>query len=210
MVREQDTLVNPFGMDEDCTNCSALCERRQSIVHGYGDVGADFMFIGVAPTEGPDRTGVPFTGDEAGERVLSILRRLGLCGSPVDATEPELENVFLTALTRCRHPERAPTDEEIRNCDPFLNAEIRSINPEILVPVGQRALSTLGVEYTTTAADELSIEDSHATSIRGRGFELVPLADPAFLDDNQAQAFVEHFSSLMASDYRQTKGRRKR
>lgn len=206
----QDDLANPFGMDEDCQHCQTLCETRDTIAHGYGDAVADFLFVGAAPTAGANQTAVPFTGDEAGRRVLSILRRLGLCASPTDATEPELHNVFLTLLTRCHHSERPPTDDELRNCEPFFNAELRTINPEIIVPVGQRALSTLGVEYTTTPVTELTIEDHHATSIRGRGFELVPLADPASLTDEQTQSFVEYMSSLMAGDYRQTKGRRER
>lgn len=210
MDPQQDQLSNPFGMDPDCTNCPELCSSRSTVVHGYGDVTADFLFVGEAPTAGADTTGHPFTGDEAGETVLSILRRLGLCPDPADSEAPDLENVFLTNLTRCHHPDRSPTDEELRNCDPFLNSEIRMINPEILVPVGQRALSTLGVEYTTTPAAELSMAEHHATSIRGRGFELVPLADPQTIDDDGIQAFVEHFSELMASDYRQTKGRRER
>lgn len=210
MDPQQDQLSNPFGMDPGCTNCPELCSSRSTVVHGYGDVTAEFLFVGEAPTAGADATGHPFTGDEAGETVLSILRRLGLCSSPADSNEPDLVNVYLTNLTRCYHPDRGPTDEELRNCDPFLNSEIRMINPEILVPVGQRALSTLGVEYTTTPAEDLSMADHHATSIRGRGFELVPLADPETIDDAEIQAFVEHFSELMASDYRQTKGRRER
>lgn len=55
-------------MDTDCTNCSGLCETREQVVHGYGDVGAEFLFVGEAPTAAAERTGVPFTGDEAGRR----------------------------------------------------------------------------------------------------------------------------------------------
>ena len=42
---DQETLSNPFGMDESCRNCPALCETRDSVVHGYGDVTADFVGI---------------------------------------------------------------------------------------------------------------------------------------------------------------------
>ncbi|EMA44430.1 uracil-DNA glycosylase family protein, partial [Halobiforma nitratireducens] len=113
-------------------------------------------------------------------------------------------------LTRCRDPDRVPTDEEIGNCEPYLNAEIRSINPEVLIPVGERALAELGTEYTTTPAEELSLPEAHATTIRGRGFALVPMLEPRQQTDEQTQAWLEHFAALMASDYRQTKGRRER
>jgi len=206
----QEQLSNPFGMDEECRNCPELCETRSTIAHGYGDVGADFLFVGEMPSAGADRTGVPFTGDEAGRHLLGMLRRLGLCGSQPDSEEPELANAFLTYLTRCRHPDRAPTDEEIVRCEPYLNAEIRMINPEILVPVGERALAEIGAEYTTTSVEELDVVEDHGDRIRGRGFEIVPMIAPEKQTDEQTQMFVEAFSELMATDYRQTKGRRGR
>ncbi|OIB56886.1 uracil-DNA glycosylase [Natrialba sp. SSL1] len=203
-------------MDEECRNCPALCETRTQVVHGYGDVGADFLFVGERPTEAADETRVPLVArppaaDTDSETDLRrILERLALCDATSPADRPALENVYLTNLTRCRDPERPPTDEEIGTCEPYLNAEIRMINPEILIPVGERALTELGTEYTTTPADELTLPDAHATTIRGRGFELVPMIDPREQSQDQTQAWVEHFASLMASDYRQTKGRQER
>ncbi|MFC7046257.1 uracil-DNA glycosylase family protein [Halobacteriaceae archaeon GCM10025711] len=210
MDANQETPFNPFSMDEDCTNCPGLADARERVVHGYGDVGADFLFVGETPSAATERTGVPFTGDAAGERLQSILGRLGLSASPPDAAEPDLDNVFLTYLARCRHPDRPATDDEVATCEPYLNAEIRMINPEILVPVGQRALAELGTEYTTTRAEDLDVAAQHATEIRGRGFELVPMVHPAEQSDEQTEVFVESFSALLGRDYRQTKGRRGR
>ena len=202
----QDDLANPFGMDEDCTNCD-LCERRERVVHGYGDVGADFLFVGDGPDGAAEAAGVPFGRDEAFGRVL---QRLGLRRVDDDPDEPALANVFLTCLTRCHHPERPATDDEVGTCEPYLNAEIRMINPEIIVPVGERALAEIGTEYTTTPAAELDLYEQHGEAIRGRGFELVPMIPPREATDEQVQTFVERFAALMASDYRQTKGRRER
>jgi uracil-DNA glycosylase family 4 len=210
MDANQQTASNPFGMDADCENCPALCETRERVVHGYGDVGADFLFVGEAPGPGADRTGVPFTGDERGEALQDVLGRLGLNSSLPSAEAPEIDNAFVTYLARCREPERPPTDGEIGTCEPYLNAEIRMINPEILVPVGERALTEIAAEYTTSPADSFALPDAHATTIRGRGFELVPMVDPAELSADRKRAFLDHFESLMARDYRQTKGRRSR
>ncbi|PSQ18898.1 uracil-DNA glycosylase [Halobacteriales archaeon QS_8_69_26] len=210
MDARQDSPENPFGMDEDCRNCPALCETRSRVVHGYGDVGADFLFVGEQPGPEADETGIPFAG-EADRGLWRALYRLDLCSDPAAGhAERGIDNAFLTHLTRCRDPERGPTDEEIRNCDPFLTAEIRMINPEILVPVGERALATIAAEYTTTPAEEFSLPDDHARTIRGRGFEIVPTVDLQSADDETYEAFVEAFSELMDRDYRQTKGRRSR
>ncbi|MCT9096643.1 uracil-DNA glycosylase [Haloarchaeobius sp. HME9146] len=206
MDANQDDLANPFGMDENCENCD-LCGPRERVVHGYGDVGADFLFVGERPSADAEHAGVPFARDET---FLSILRRLMLCRADSDPDEPELANVFVTYLTRCRDPERAPTDEEIATCEPYLNAEIRMINPEVIVPVGERALAEIATEYTTTAAEKFDVYDDHGERFRGRGFELVPMIAPDEQDEDETQTFVEAFAKLMASDYRQTKGRRSR
>jgi uracil-DNA glycosylase len=81
------------------------------------------------------------------------------------------------------------------------------INPEIIVPVGQRALSALAFQYTTKSADDLDIAELHATTVRGRGFELLPMLAPADQSAAETEAFVERFADLLGTDYRQTKGR---
>jgi len=204
----QESQSNPFGMDEDCRRCESLCETRRRVVHGYGDVDADFAFVGEAPTRAADEGAVPFARHE-GRTLFDLLSDVGRCPDP-DADRPGLIDVYLTTLTRCRHPDRAPTDDEVRNCDDYLTAEVRMINPEILVPVGERALDHLVAEYTTHDPADYDILDDHATRIRGRGFELFPTVSPAAMTDDQATTFVNAFLDLLASDYRQTKGRRSR
>lgn len=208
MDADQKSTANPFGMDEQCRNCPELCEVRTEVVHGYGDVGAEFLVIGDAPSAAADKARIPFVGpDERG--VLDILAAVGMCAD-ADATPPELSNVYLTYVARCRHPDREPTDEEVRNCEPYLNSEVRMINPEIIVPVGQRPLNELAFEYTTLSRDELDVADRHATTIRGRGFEIMPMISPAEQSEAQREAFLEHLSETLGRDYRQTKGRRSR
>ncbi len=211
MDANQTEFANPFGMDPDCENCTELCAARDRVVHGYGDVGAEFLVVGERPTAAAERNGVPFTGEGGGVRVQSIFGDLGFVRSEPDAAEPDVQNVFFTNLTRCRHPERDPTDEEIATCEPFLNAEIRMINPQILIPVGERVLRELAVAYTTRSPESFNIETEHATTIRGRGFELVPMRDPERMTDADADAFRDHLrENVLSRDYRQTKGRRSR
>ena len=208
MDANQESMSNPFGMDEQCQNCPELCETRENVVHGYGDVGAEFIVLGDSPAEGADESGIPFT-DERERELLDILDAVDMVEDP-DAAEPELDNTFLTYVTRCRHPGRPATDDEVVNCEPYLNSEIRMINPELLLPVGQRPLEELAFEYTTLSEDELDIEESHATTIRGRGFEILPMIPPAEQTDEERTAFLDHFSDVLGQDYRQTKGRRGR
>jgi uracil-DNA glycosylase len=126
---------------------------------------------------------------------------------PPTAERPEIENTYLTYPTRCRHPDHAATDEEIGRCDPFLNAEVRMINPEVLIPVGGRALQVLVADHTTLQ-ESPAIEEAHATEIRGRGFLLVPMCDPAEQTDADRQAWLDTMGEVLDGDYRQPKGRR--
>ena len=211
MDAHQQEFENPFGMDADCRNCDALCDARERVVHGYGDVGGEFLVVGESPTAAAERNGIPFTGAGGGERVQAMFAELGFVRSEPSASTPDVQNIFFTNLTRCRHPEREPTDEEVDTCEPFLNAEIRMINPQIIVAVGERVLEALAVEYTTRRPDSFDIGAEHATTIRGRGFELVPMVDPGEMTDAQADAFVSHMrENVLARDYRQTKGRQER
>lgn len=211
MDANQQEFRNPFGMDAACENCPGLCDERERVVHGYGDVGAEFLVVGTRPTAAAEANGVPFTGADGGERVQSIFGDLGFVRSPPDASEPDVQNIFFTDLTRCRHPDREPTDREVDTCEPFLNAEVRMINPQIIVPVGERPLRELALEYTTRRPDSFDLDAEHATTIRGRGFELVPMKDPAEMTDAEADAFREHMrENVLSRDYRQTKGRQSR
>jgi uracil-DNA glycosylase family 4 len=191
-------------MDEACQNCPALCETRERVVHGWGDVGGDFLFVGERPDEAADEGERPFAGSPTMTRLLETL------GFLTDDPEEPIRNAFLTHLTRCRDPDRTPTDDEIANCEPFLNAEIRMINPEIIIPVGEPVLRELATEYTTTPAEEFGHPEDHARTIRGRGFELVPMVAPARASEEQIDAFRAHFEEVLDRDYRQTKGRRGR
>jgi len=209
MDANQESPDNPFGMDESCQNCPDLAATRTQVVHGYGDVGAEFAFVGGHPDSGADAVGIPFMG--AGrETILEILRATGFTESSLETTEPELDNAVLTYAARCHHPEREPTEEEFSACELYLTSELRMINPEIIVGVGQHALEALAWEYTTRDAEEFDVEAEHATTVRGRGFEIVPMIEPAAQTDEQTDELIEHLLDVLDRDYRQTKGRRGR
>jgi hypothetical protein len=79
-----------------------------------------------------------------------------------------------------------------------------------LVAVGQHALEALAWEYTTRSAEDFDVEVEHATTIHGRGFEIVPMIEPAEQTDEQTDTIIDHLLDVLGRDYRQTKGRRGR
>jgi len=187
--RVTDRVSNPFGMRAP----------GEPAVYGYGDANADFHVIGAdADTHGGAETGIPFTGSVAGKRLQGVLHSVGFAADPY-SDEPELANCYLSYL---RLSPGDPADLER-----YIDAELRALNAHILLPVGDDALSYVLSEFTTQAG-RIPAEAArlHATEIRGRGFLVVPVAEPAGWEEGDAAALVDRLESILAGDYRQTKG----
>ena len=189
MKRVTDRVSNPFGMRAP----------GEPAVYGYGDANADFHVLGAdAPTHGGADTGVPFTGTVAGERLQAVLHDVGFTADPY-SDEPELSNCYLSYL---RLSPGDPADLER-----YADAELRAINAHILLPVGDDALSYVLEEFTTQAR-KLSPDaaELHAGEVRGRGFLVVPVKEPAEWAAGDREALTDRLTALLDSDYRQTKG----
>ena len=118
-------------IDNGCT--SKLHQWRKNIVFGEGDAKARLMFIGEAPGENEDKQGRPFVG-RAGQLLTKIISAMGL----------ERSDVYITNIVKCRPPEnRTPEPDEIIACAPFLFKQIRAIDPEVIVCLGNVAAQTV-------------------------------------------------------------------
>jgi uracil-DNA glycosylase len=171
-------------------------------VYGYGDVNADFHVVGDGPLRhGGLTTGVPFTDSVAGVRLQRVLAAVGLAADPY-AEQPRLSNTYLSYL----HP-TVGGDAVTGDPERFLDAELRAINAHILLVVGDRPLEYALREHTSQW-NHLPHDASalHAEEIRGRGFLVVPVADPDEWGPGEERALVRTLGSILDSDYRQTKG----
>jgi uracil-DNA glycosylase family 4 len=116
----------------DCTRCP-LYQGRTNIVHTEGNRNARLMFVGEAPGADEDAQARPFVG-RAGQLLTKIIEAIGL----------KREEVLIGNVNRCRPPaNRAPTQEEASMCKPFLLREIASVQPEVIVVMGNTAMKNL-------------------------------------------------------------------
>jgi len=115
-----------------CCKCG-LGSSRTNAVPGEGNPNARIMFVGEAPGVEEDAQGRPFVG-RAGKLLDKVIAAMGLKRS----------DVFIGNILKCRPPEnRDPRAEEIINCFPYLQRQIETINPEIIVALGAPAARTL-------------------------------------------------------------------
>lgn len=126
------TLQTLYDRVKDCQNCH-LWKTRTNFVFGSGDEGAELVFIGEAPGRDEDLQGVPFVG-----RAGQLLTRI------IEAIQFRREEVYIGNILKCRPPEnRDPQPEEVEQCLPILDAQLRIIRPRIICVLGRVAAQTL-------------------------------------------------------------------
>ena len=108
-----------------CRRCP-LCDGRTQTVFGVGNPEARVLIVGEAPGKNEDLQGEPFVG-AAGKYLNELLAIAGL----------SREDVYIANVLKCRPPSnRDPRPEEIQACTPFLRDQVRTIEPEYLVTMG--------------------------------------------------------------------------
>lgn len=109
-----------------CTFCD-LCRTRTHAVPGEGSPTARIFLIGEAPGFNEDKQGRPFVGN-AGKFLNELLAKAGL----------QREDVFITNVVKCRPPgNRDPMPDEIAACSDYLDQQIETIDPDVIVTLGR-------------------------------------------------------------------------
>lgn len=117
---------------EACQNCELAnsCTRK---VPGKGLQQADLMIVGEAPGHDEDLQGIPFVG-RAGQLLDKILQAIQL----------DPNDVYITNILKCRPPNnRDPHADEVEACSQFLAAQIKLVQPKVLLSVGRISAQNL-------------------------------------------------------------------
>ena len=117
-------------------------------VPSFGDPKARVMALGLAPgAHGSNRTGRPFTGDGSGDFLYPVLQEAGFASHAKAVSRDDgmkLTGLWITAVARCAPPGNKPTPEELRNCAPWLDEEMRLLNDlRVVVCLGRIAFDGL-------------------------------------------------------------------
>lgn len=173
-----------------CTDCPLYLNATQT-VFGEGSANAPVMLVGEQPGDQEDVQGRPFVGP-AGKLLDRALEQAGVDRSKVYVTNAVKH--FKWELRGKRRMHKKPAEREIQACRQWLEGEIRSIKPRMIVCLGATAASAvIGPGFKVTMQRGRLIESElaefvfatvHPSSIlRLRGSEERDAAFSAFVQD---------------------------
>ena len=119
-------------------------------VAGMGPMHPRVMLLGEAPGRQEAKTGVPCVGS-SGEELMKMLALAGLTRDDVYITSVVRSRPFSIRQVRDRktgemvekHPNRTPTKKEVLAYAPLFDWEIKTVQPQIIVPLGNTSLQRL-------------------------------------------------------------------
>ena len=148
----------------NCEKCD-LHKSRTNFVFGEGDKNASLLLIGEAPGAQEDLKGRPFVG-RSGKLLDKILKAID---------RDRFNDTYICNILKCRPPEnRNPSLSEIDKCKPYLNHQIKLINPKLIVTLGLVAASTL-------LGKDSSLKDMRNNIFYYMNYPVLVTYHPAFL-----------------------------
>jgi DNA polymerase len=166
----------------NCTRC-ALSESRTHIVVDRGDPSSSVLMIGEGPGENEDLQGKAFVG-RAGQLLDELMKEIGF--------DTNRESVIINVV-KCRPPEnRAPKQEEVDACNPFLKKQIALVKPRIILLLGAVAL-----KHVIPEKREFSMQEEAGKFFVHSdfpGIQFMVLYHPAFIlrDPRKKPVMIEH------------------
>lgn len=146
-IPEHPTLRALREEVQRCRGCDLYRYATQA-VFGEGPRAARIAMVGEQPGDEEDRQGHPFVGP-AGKLLNKALGEAGIDRSDVYVTNAVKHFKFEERGKRRLH--KKPRTSEIKACNPWLEAEMSLIKPEVIVCLGATAAQALlGPKYRLT------------------------------------------------------------
>src|SRR3954468_202112 len=137
------------------------CETCTHFVPGEGSAHARIVIVGEAPGASEDKAGRPFVG-RAGKLLDSLLAEAGIAR----------DEVFITNVLKARPPgNRDPRADEVAHHWPWLERQLATLRPRLLVPRGRHARARF--------AAGAKISQMRGTRVDADPVPLFPLMHPA-------------------------------
>lgn len=161
-----------------CAGCHAcgLAATRQHVVVSRGNPSAALMVIGEGPGAQEDASGLPFVG-RAGQLLDQMLASVAIDSN---------RDAYICNVVKCRPPDnRKPTPVEIAACRPWLEQQIRLVDPAVILLAGASALEgVLAIKGGITRLRGQWVQ-GETEPLQGRW--LMPIFHPSYLLRNPSR-----------------------
>ncbi len=170
-----------------CRACD-LHTWRQQCVLPEGDLHAHVMMIAQAPGREENQSGRMFTGPSG-----KIFDRL-LEGAGVKRQDLYLTNLIKCMLPKARRPSRSQWDA----CTPWLEQEIKILQPRIVVPLGFQALKFILIREKLPRPPKKEYRYLFGKYLPGKDFMIYPLRHPTALlfDPGKEEIMSRNYAEL--------------
>lgn len=127
------------AMARDWAPARALNSLRETMVFSIGNPEAELMLVGEAPGYHEERKQEPFVGP-AGQKLNDILKAMGM-----DRSSVYISNIvkFRPSMPNQTTNNRKPTPEEMASCMPFIEEEVKVVQPKVIIALGATAAEGL-------------------------------------------------------------------
>jgi DNA polymerase len=133
----------------DCRGCE-LYQNATQTVFGRGPASASMMLVGEQPGDVEDQRGEPFVGP-AGKLLDRALQEAGIDVGSVYLTNAVKHFRWKPDERSKRRIHQKPSAGNIRACRPWLAAELRAVQPNLVVALGATAAQAiLGTSFRLT------------------------------------------------------------
>ncbi len=214
MTRRTDALPKPQRNGSPTTDTAALADalkqhqarlarcRRCPLMQSTPVVGhptiSKVMLVGQAPgiREGELRRPFAWT---AGKTLFKWFVQAGM---PDEAAFRR--NVYMAAVCRCfpgklaKGGDRVPSPQEISNCAPWLDEEIRLLAPRLVIAAGKLAIN----EFVPEGRLDTTVGKLHRARRAGVEFDVLPLPHPSgastWIHMEPGKTLLPHAIALLA------------
>jgi DNA polymerase len=125
----------------ECRGCELWRDATQ-VVFSAGSGAARLALVGEQPGEEEDRRGIPFVGP-AGRLLQKALDDADIARADVYVTNAVKHFRFRTTAPGKRRIHATPEAVHVAACKPWLAAELRHVDPELVVCLGATAVRSL-------------------------------------------------------------------
>jgi len=148
--------------------------KGRKLVFGQGAVGAKVVVVSEMLDPHGEKDGAPIGGPHR-KLLNKLLRDAGI----------DRKKVYVTNVVKYRpDADKQPTPKEIKSHATFLKEEIRTVNPEIVVTLGNLALNGVGLR--------IPVENVHGRTFPLGGYRLLPTFHPErALKDTGTKSLLE-------------------